>query len=72
MKLHDIKSRIVRLELLNPNLKPGPHRYTDEELDGLIAVLRQAEAGEPVDPERDAWAAALLAREGFIPGEAWS
>ena len=72
MRLHEIKSRIVRLELQNPNLKPGPHRYTDEELEGLIAVLRQAEAGEPVDPERDAWAGALLTREGFVPGEAWS
>lgn len=72
MRLHEIKSRIVRLELQNPNLKPGPHRYTDEELDGLIAVLRQAEAGEPVDPDRDAWAGALLAREGLTSGEAWT
>jgi hypothetical protein len=72
MRLHEIKSRIVRLEHQNPNLKPGPHRYTDDELNGLIDVLRQAEAGEPIEPERDAWAAALLAREGFGPGEAWS
>ncbi|MCJ2054033.1 hypothetical protein [Methylobacterium sp. J-070] len=71
MRLREIETRIERLEHQNPNLKPGPHRYTDDELDGLIAVLRQAEAGEPVDPERDAWAAALLAREGFVLGEAW-
>jgi hypothetical protein len=69
MRLREIENRIVRLERQNPNLKPGPHRYTDEELDGLIAVLRQAEAGELIDPERDAWAAALLAREGFVPGQ---
>ena len=71
MRLHEIKSRIVRLEHQNPNLKPGPHRYTDDELDGLIDVLRQAVADEPIEPERDAWATALLAREGFVPGEAW-
>lgn len=70
MKLHDIKNRIVRLELQNPNLKKGPHRYTDEELEGLIAVLRDAIDGEPIDAERDTWAAALLIREGFPVGEA--
>ena len=69
MRLHEIKSRIVRVELQNPNLKPGPHRYTDAELEGLIAVLRKAEAGEPIESERDAWATALLTREGFVPGE---
>ncbi|MCJ2089583.1 hypothetical protein MKK88_26865 [Methylobacterium sp. E-005] len=72
MKLHDLKSRIERLEHQNPNLKPGPHRYTDDELDGLIAVLRQSVAGEPIDPERDAWAGALLAREGLTNPEAWA
>lgn len=72
MKLQDIKNRIVRLEHQNPNLKKGPHRYTDDELEGLIAVLRQSVAGEPIDPERDAWAGALLAREGFVPEEGWA
>ena len=72
MRLREIEARIVRLEHQNPNLKPGPHRYTDDELDGLIAVLRDAEAGEPIDPERDAWAGALLAREGFRPGDGWA
>jgi hypothetical protein len=69
MRLRKIENRIVRLEQQNPILKPGPHRYTDDELEGLIAVLRQAEAGEPIHPERDAWACALLAREGFVSGE---
>jgi hypothetical protein len=72
MRLREIENRIVRLEHQNPNLKRGPHRYTDEELKGLIAVLRDAAAGEPIDPERDAWATALLVREGFPMGEAWS
>ena len=72
MRLREIEVRIVRLEHQNPNLRPGPHRYTDEELDGLIAVLRQAEAGEPIEPEHDAWAAALLAREGLTSTEAWT
>jgi hypothetical protein len=71
MRLREIEARIVRLEHQNPNLKAGPHRYTDEELEGLIAVLRDAAAGEPIEAERDAWACALLAREGFRPGEAW-
>ncbi len=38
----------------------GPHRYSDAELDALIAWLRDP------DPSREEWAAGLLQREGLI------
>ena len=62
-----LKSRMVRLEKLYPDLKPGPERMTDEELEGVIGVLRQMEAGEAVDPSRLEWAAGIMYREGMLP-----
>jgi len=44
-----LKARMVRLENRYPELKPGPERMTNEELEGVIGVLRQLEAGEAVD-----------------------
>jgi hypothetical protein len=43
----------------------GIHRYTDE-LEGLIAVLRQAEAGEAIDLELEEWVVSLMSREGQL------
>jgi hypothetical protein len=61
-----LKARMVRLEKLYPDLKPGPERMTDDELDGVIGVLRQLEAGEPVDPARVEWATDIMHREGML------
>lgn len=61
-----LKARMVRLEKLYPDLKPGPERMTDEELDGVIGVLRKFEAGEAVDPNRLAWATSVMHREGML------
>lgn len=61
-----LKARMVRLEKLYPDLKPGPERMTDEELDGVIGVLRQLETGEAVDPNRLAWATSVMHREGML------
>ncbi len=61
-----LKSRMVRLEKLYPDLKPGPERMTDEELDGVIGVLRQLEAGETVDLARLEWATSVMRREGML------
>ena len=57
---------MVRLEKLYPDLKPGPERMTDDELEGVIGVLRQVEAGEAVDPARLEWATAVMHREGML------
>ena len=61
-----LKARMVRLENRYPDLKPGPERMTDEELDGVIGVLRQIEAGEAVAPDRMEWAAAIMHREEML------
>ncbi|MHB2208657.1 hypothetical protein [Methylobacterium sp. CM6257] len=61
-----LKARMVRLEKLYPDLKPGPERMTDEELDGMIGVLRQIEAGEAVDPARMEWASSVMHRKGML------
>lgn len=61
-----LKARMVRLEKLYPDLKPGPERMTDEELEGIIGVLRQLEAGEAVDPDRLEWATGVMHREGML------
>lgn len=61
-----LKARMMRLEGMYPDLKPGPERMTDEELDGVIGVLRQLEAGEPVERARMEWATAVMRREGML------
>ncbi|MCJ2015920.1 hypothetical protein MKK84_00495 [Methylobacterium sp. E-065] len=61
-----LKARMVRLENLYPDLKPGPERMTDEELEGVIGVLRQIEAGEPVNQARIEWATDVMRREGML------
>lgn len=61
-----LNARLARLEKNCPGLKPGPERMTDEELEGVIGVLRQVEAGETVAPDRLDWAAAIMHREGML------
>ena len=61
-----LNARLVRLENRYPDLKPGPERMTDEELDGVIGVLRQMEAGETVAPAWLDWAAAIMHREEML------
>lgn len=61
------EARLAKAEQRLRHRIRGVHRYTDEELQGLIAVLRQAEDGEALDPDREEWAAELLHREGLIP-----
>ena len=61
-----LKARMVRLENRYPNLKPGPERMTDEELNGIIGVLRQIEAGAPVEQARIEWATAVMHREEML------
>lgn len=61
-----LKARMVRLEKLHPDLKPGPERMTDEELDGIICVLREIEAGGAIDPVRMEWAKEVMHREGML------
>ena len=67
MTLHTLKSRVAKIERRRPDLTPGFHRLTDDEITGLIAVIRQLEAGESVDPARDAWAVSVIQREGLLP-----
>ena len=62
-----IEARLAKAEQRFRHRIQGAHRYTDDELQGLIALLRQAEEGDALDPHRQAWAAELLHREGFIP-----
>jgi hypothetical protein len=57
---------VAKLERCSPQPVPGVHRYSDDELSGLIAILRQAEIGEALDPGHEEWAAALLKREGLL------
>jgi hypothetical protein len=57
---------MVRLENRYPDLKPGPERMTDEELEGVIGVLRPIEAGEPVEPASPEWEASVMHREGML------
>lgn len=61
-----LKARMVRLESRYPDLKPGPERMTDEELEGVIGVLRKVQDGQPVDPARMDWATAVMHREGML------
>lgn len=61
-----LRSRMVRLEKLYPGLKPGPERMTDEELEGVIGVLRQIEAGEAVAQACLKWATAIMHRERML------
>lgn len=62
-----IEARMAKVEQRFRHRIRGIHRYTDDELQGLITVLRQAEDGEDLDPDRERWAAELLHREGLIP-----
>lgn len=62
-----IEARLAKAEQRFHHRIQGVHRYTDEELQELIAVLRQAENREALDQNREEWAARLLHREGFIP-----
>jgi hypothetical protein len=66
MKIKALQTRVAKLERCSPQRVPGIHRYSDDELSGLIAILRQAETGEALDPIREEWAAALLKREGLL------
>jgi hypothetical protein len=66
MTLHTLKTRVAKIERRRPDLTPGYHRLTDDEISGLIGVIRQMEAGEPVDPARDEWALALIQRERLL------
>ena len=61
-----LNARLVRLEKNCLGLKPGPERMTDEELEGVIGVLRQMEAGETVASDRLEWASAVMYREGML------
>ena len=61
-----LNARLARLEKNCPGLKPGPERMTDEELEGVIGVLRQMEADEAVAPDQLEWAAAIMQREGML------
>ena len=61
-----IEARLAKAEHRLPHRTRGIHRFTDDELQGLIAILRQAEDDEALDPNREAWAAELLRREGLI------
>ena len=61
--LATLTTRLARLEKNCPGLKPGPDLLTDEELEGLIAMIRSLEAGETVEPDRIKWAEALFQRE---------
>ena len=58
-----LNARLAKLEKNCPGLKPGLDRLTDEELEGMIAVIRSLEAGETVEPARLEWADALIQRE---------
>ena len=61
-----MNTRVSKLERRRPDLTSGLHRLTDDEISGLIDVIRQLEAGEPVDPARDAWAVSVIQREGLL------
>lgn len=61
-----IEARLVKAEQRFRHRIQGVHRYTDDELQGLIAVLREAEDGEPINPDREQWAERLLHREGLL------
>jgi hypothetical protein len=61
-----LNARLARLEKNCPGLKPGPERMTDEELEGVIGVLRQMEADEAIAPDRLEWAAAIMHREEML------
>lgn len=60
-----IEARLAKVEQRFRHRIQGVHRYTDDELQGLIVVLRQAEDGEDLDRDREEWAVELLHREGL-------
>ncbi|MCJ2017600.1 hypothetical protein MKK84_09230 [Methylobacterium sp. E-065] len=62
-----IEARLAKAEQRFQHRIQGIHRYTDDELHGLIAILRQSENGEPIDPDREEWAERLMRREGLLP-----
>jgi len=55
-----IEARLAKAEQRFRHRVQGVHRYTDDELQGLIAWLKDP---HPADEE---WAAALLRREGLL------
>ena len=61
-----LNARLARLEKNCPGLKPGPERMTDEELEGVIGVLRRLETGDTVAPDRLEWATAIMQREEML------
>lgn len=62
-----VEAQLVKIEHRLRHRIRGIHRYTDDELQGLIAILRQAEDGEALDQDREERAAELLHRERLIP-----
>ena len=62
-----IEDRLPKAEQRFRHRIRGVHRYSDDKPQGLIAVLRQAEAGEDVDPDQKEWATDLMHREAFLP-----
>ncbi|GJE57751.1 hypothetical protein [Methylobacterium thuringiense] len=58
--LSGIEARLRKAERRFADRVSGVHRYTDDELDALIAWLKDPQ------PEREEWAVALLNREGMI------
>ena len=62
-----IEARLAKAEQRFRHRIQGIHRYTDDELEGLIAVLRRAEAGEAIDPDLEEWVVSLMRREGQLP-----
>lgn len=61
-----IEARLAKAEQRFRHRIQGVHRYTDDELQELIAVLRAAEAGEAIHPDREEWVASMMRREGFL------
>jgi hypothetical protein len=61
-----IEARLAKAEQRFRHRIQGIHRYTDDELQELIAVLRASEAGEAIHPDREEWVASMLRREGFL------
>ncbi|MCF4123818.1 hypothetical protein [Methylobacterium sp. SyP6R] len=65
--LSAIKRCIARLEQRDRGRLRGVHRYSDEELDGLIAWHQDLDPGRAdLDQAREEWALDLMRREGLI------
>jgi len=58
--LSAIEARLRKAEQRFANRVCGLHRYTDDELDALIAWLKDPQ------PDREEWAVDLLRREGLV------